>query len=83
MTQFLYLDITAHGRDCNNVDVTTVAGDSYELTRSSHGYVPLGLCIGGGDDVEFRIDIETGTIVGWDAEKVKARIQELISGDQE
>lgn len=83
MTQFLRLDITAHGRDCNNVDVATVAGDSYDLTRATHGYVPLGMCIGGGDDVELSIDIETGTIIGWDAEKVKARIQELINGEAE
>lgn len=41
------------------------------------GYVPVKMCIGGGDDVELVIDIETGTIQNWDAEKVRARLEEL------
>lgn len=41
------------------------------------GYVPSGMCIGGGDEIELEIDIETGTVVGWNKEKVLAKLAEL------
>ena len=69
------LYVTAHGRDCNNVLVQNAEG---RMVLNHCGYIPLGMCIGGEDDLELTIDIETGTIVGWDAERVKLRLAELI-----
>jgi hypothetical protein len=48
-----------------------------EYSPDDRGYVPEGMCIGGGDDVQLTIDVDTGQIIGWDAERVKARIKEL------
>lgn len=77
------LVICAHSRDCNNVTAYDVEGSSIELTSFTHGYVPLGMCIGGGDDIELEIDVATGTILNWDAEKVRARITEMTKVEEE
>lgn len=82
------LHVQSHGRDCNSFTVVgKAAGDEWGTTMVDHdGYVLGGLCMGpeGSDDVEFSVDIETGKIIGWDAEAVKARIAELIEpGDCE
>lgn len=45
------------------------------------GYVPFGIGVGGGDAVELKIDIETGTIIGWDAEAVKRNLR-VIRAEQ-
>lgn len=52
------LSIFAHSRDCNNI--TFPNGAEHE------GYVPSDIGIGGSDDIEIEIDIDTGKIVGWD-----------------
>lgn len=36
-------------------------GDRHER----EGYVPRGMGIGGGDYIEFSIDLDTGTILNW------------------
>ena len=82
------LHVQSHGRDCNSFTVVgKAAGDEWGTTMIDHdGYVLGGLCMGpqGSDDVEFSVDIETGKIIGWDAEAVKARIAELVeTGDYE
>lgn len=51
------LKIFAHSRDCNNF----IMPNGSEL----EGYVLEGIGIGGGDDIEITIDIDTGKIVGW------------------
>lgn len=68
-----YLHITAHGRDLNNI----THEKDFEEILELEGYVPFNLGIGGGDDVEITVDIDTGQIVGWDAVKVRARLAEL------
>lgn len=72
------LSIYAHSRDCNTVEIYA-NGRVYDLTipNRSNGYVPCGLGIGSGDDVELTIDVMTGRIVGWDPQKVLDRIAEL------
>lgn len=67
------ITIGAHARDCfwMGVKVTENVYFNYD------GYVPNDMCIGGGDDVEMEIDVETGTIIGWDKEKVKAKLEML------
>lgn len=77
------LTILAHSRDCNSMNVVHADGWELNLAAFTHGYVPLGMCIGGGDDVELEIDIETGQILNWDASKVKARIAELLDDDDD
>lgn len=42
----------------------------------SNDYVPSGLGIGGGDEFCIDVDLETGKIIGWDAE----RMMEYING---
>ena len=46
--------------------------------KEIYGYVPRGIGIGGGDDVELDIDIETGQIIGWNS-KYKDEILKLES----
>ena len=73
------LNVMAHSRDCT---VFSYDEDGVELWEYD-GYVVGGLGVGseGSDDVELRIDIETGKILGWDTEKVKARLAELVEGN--
>lgn len=77
------LVIYAHSRDCNTVTAHSDEGDSIELTNYTSGYVPLGMCIGGGDDIQLEIDIATGKILDWDTAKVRARIAEMTKKDEE
>lgn len=71
------LTIYAHSRDCNSITVVCEDGRSF----TNEGYVPRGLGIGGGDDVTLTIDIETGSIIGWDAERVREELTERMSED--
>lgn len=41
--------------------------------KESNGYVPEGIGIGGGDYIEFDVDVETGQIIGWNQD-IKDRI---------
>lgn len=75
------LTITAHSRDCNNIEAIHKDGSVLTLTDFTHGYVPEGMGIGGGDDIELEIDIATGQILNWNENMVRVRIQEIIDGD--
>lgn len=57
MTDRRTMSIFAHSRDCTVI--------SFPNGEERDGYVPDGLGIGGGDDVELEIDIDTGQIIGW------------------
>ena len=81
------LHVQSHGRDCNSFRVVGAPTEKngWGTTLIDHdGYVLGGLGMGpqGGDDVEFSVDIETGKIIGWDAEAVKARIAELLESGE-
>lgn len=75
------LTISAHSRDCNNIEAIHKDGSVFTLTDFTHGYVPKGMGIGGGDDIGFEIDIATGQILNWNENMVRVRIQEIIDGD--
>lgn len=72
------LKIYSHSRDCNDVKFVDSDGTETVLTEFSMGYVPYGLNLGGGDDLQFEVDITTGQILNWDAVKVNARIETMI-----
>lgn len=81
------LHVQSHGRDCNSFVVVAHAkeGDWPETIIDHDGYVLGGFHMGphGSDDVEFSVDIETGKIIGWDAEAVKARIAAIVAEQEE
>jgi hypothetical protein len=54
-----FVNISGHTRD-----TCWINGEEY-----NHGYIPRGLAIGGGDDIELKVDIATGKIVGWEPER--------------
>lgn len=66
------LKFQAHCSDSFGLRVLNEAG---QRTRIYHGYVPRFL--GGSDDVELEVDIETGRILNWDAEAVKTELETL------
>ena len=72
------IQIYAHSRDTNQFTVWHSDGAETDLTEFSQGYVPRGIGIGGGDALQLTVDIETGRILNWDAEKVKAHIATTI-----
>jgi hypothetical protein len=47
------------------------------------GYVPSEFGIGGGDYVEFDLDLDTGKIIGFDVEKAKRGIAEAAAPEDE
>ena len=51
------IKIQAHSRDCNFI--------TFPNNETHDGYVPKNLGIGGGDEINLEIDIDTGKIVGW------------------
>jgi len=46
---------------CHSKLTTEDGGVDYE----KDGYVPKGLGVGGGDYIEFEVDLETGQILNW------------------
>lgn len=54
-----------------------VDGNSYNVVDND--YVPRNIGLGGGDYVEFTVDIATGQIIGWDAERVQEALKELAT----
>ena len=56
------MKIHAHSVDRNHFRFVDAHG---KTVFDKEGYVPLGLGIGGGDDVELDIDIKTGQILNW------------------
>jgi hypothetical protein len=73
------------------MSILSVSGwcrDSFHMTYIGETivedhYVPYGMCIGGGDELAFDIDVETGKILNWDPEKVKAKLAELQGGEED
>lgn len=61
------LEIQSHGKDCTRITVTNSQVDpSFKKQRYDHdGYVPEGLGIGGGDDVELTICTQCGQVQDW------------------
>jgi len=55
-----------------------IDGKQYEI----EGYPPCGLGIGGGDDIEMEIDLDTGQILNWTPPTDDA-IAEAIGEDDE
>lgn len=53
--------------------------DDAVIIHKIEGYVPKGLAIGGGDYIDLLINVETGKICGWNAEKVKEAIKEATA----
>ncbi len=60
--------------------VTLVDQDGQEL-KYHDGYVPKGLGIGGGDYIEFDVDLDTGQILNWKKPTVEV-VEEFIRGEE-
>lgn len=71
-----FVTVSAWARDCHTISFAD--RDHYEL-HEHQGYMPKGLQLGEGDETTFTIDVETGTIVGWDKEKFLAAYKEFVS----
>ena len=71
------LFISSHSRDCTYYCYSEGGNEKWEY----NGYTVGGLCVGseGSDDINIEIDIDTGQIIGWDSEQVKAKLAELIA----
>jgi len=69
-----YIAVTAKCNDLCNINIFDDAVQIY----NSDDYVPEDLGIGGGDYIELLIEVKTGKICGWDADKVNKTISELI-----
>lgn len=50
---------------CSDLCCTTLKSEDGSVIKETDGYVPHGLGIGGGDYIEFKIDLTTGQIVNW------------------
>jgi hypothetical protein len=50
---------------CSDRSHTVAKDASGKRLLEAEGYVKYGLGLGGGDDIEIEVDIETGKIVGW------------------
>ena len=75
--------ITVSGK-CSDMCYFAVCDENGETVYEQHdGYVPSGCGVGGGDCVEMTIDIETGRIVGWNADRVKQGLAEYIEYQNE
>lgn len=72
MTQRI-LAISAKCSDCCSV--------VFPNGKSTDGYVPRGIHVGGGDYADIMIDIDTGKVVGWDekARDAVLKMQDEIS----
>jgi hypothetical protein len=71
------MTIFAKTRDAANVQVKSEGGQN--ILHVDGDYVPYGFGIGGGDYLKLTIDVETGTIVGWDPEKFKQGVSEWLT----
>lgn len=56
------------------VSITAKCSDMFTLDSqgiSYEGYVPSELGIGGGDYIDFNLDLTTGQIVGWKSKTIE------------
>lgn len=65
--------LRVHGK-VSDMGTYNIADDDGNVTEYE-GYVPYNLCIGGGDYIDLTIDIDTGQVLNWDPEKVKATLK--------
>lgn len=65
------------GKVSDMCDIRVIDLESNTLWQNT-GDVPRNLGIGGGDYILLNIDIESGRILNWNAEIVKAAIQERV-----
>ena len=72
------VSVHAWARDLHTI--IFLDGENNEL-HEVEGYMPSGLNLGSGDETALTIDVETGTIVGWDKEKFLATYRELTGED--
>lgn len=56
--------IRVYGK-CNDMSHVVARDASGKSLLEAEGYMKRGLGVGGGDDISFEVDIETGQIVGW------------------
>ena len=50
---------------CSDLCQSVIFDENGEVIKEKHGYVPEGLGVGGGDYVEFTVDLKTGKIENW------------------
>lgn len=81
MTTAKTMAIFAKTRDAANVQVKDQDGQN--ILHVDGDYVPYGFGIGGGDYLELTIDVETGTVIGWDPEKFKQGVSEWLVQNKE
>ena len=53
--------------------------DDGDIVIDYDGYVPYDIGVGGGDYVEFEVDIATGQILNWPTDLTIEKIAEAIS----
>jgi hypothetical protein len=75
------LTIFVQGK-CSDLGYTAIYKDD-DIVFEKDGYIPRSLGIGGGDYIELEIDVETGMVVNWGSERVKATIAKLIEDNDE
>lgn len=79
-----YLNITAHCKDLCSFSL--LSENKETIIEQDEGYVPYDLGVGGGDDVELLIDLDTGVIVNWKSPSLKARtkvVRQLTNEDDD
>ena len=70
--------ISIHAK-CSDMCNTKLINLNDQTVYEQSDHVPHGLGIGeGGDYINLQIDVETGKILNWDANKIKETIQEII-----
>ena len=57
--------IKVHGHCVDRSNLRAKDANGHLLFDTEPDYMKSGLGFGGGDDIEFEVDIETGQIVGW------------------
>ena len=70
------MSISGKCSDCFHLTISDL-----ETYHEHDGYVPSGIGIGDGDYIEFVINVETGQIIGWDADIIKNKLYELMGKD--
>lgn len=56
-------------------DTNTISVDDQDIV--SNDYLPANIGVGRGEMIDITIDVDTGTVIGWNSELVKARLQQL------
>ena len=68
---------------CSDLGNITVEDDEGNIIIDHEGYTPDDIGIGGGDDIEFEVDIATGRILNWDAAAVIKGLQAIEQDDED